>query len=239
MTRWTTADLPTQTGRTVIVTGANSGLGLETSRALAAAGARVIMAVRDLERGRRAAAEVGDAAEVRQLDLSDLSSVRAFAQSWSDPIDVLINNAGVMAVPSRELTRDGFELQFGTNHLGPFALTNLLLPQITDRVVTVSSGGHRMGRSISADLNWERRRYSPWPAYGQSKLANLLFTLELQRRLDADRFAGAGHGRPSRPGRHQSVQPRNQILQRLGRPCHHPGRPVRGDGGAAAAVRGD
>jgi NAD(P)-dependent dehydrogenase (short-subunit alcohol dehydrogenase family) len=218
MTRWTTADLPTQTGRTVIVTGANSGLGLETSRALAAAGARVIMAVRDLERGRRAAAEVGGAAEVVQLDLSDLSSVRAFAQSWSDPINVLINNAGVMAVPSRELTRDGFELQFGTNHLGPFALTNLLLPLVTDRVVTVSSGGHRMGGSDLSDLNWQRRRYSPWRAYGQTKLANLLFTLELQRRLDADRSpvrAMAAH-----PGLAATnlFQPRNQILQRLGRP---------------------
>jgi NAD(P)-dependent dehydrogenase (short-subunit alcohol dehydrogenase family) len=218
MTRWTTADLPDQSGRTVVVTGANSGLGLETSRALAAAGARVIMAVRDVERGRRAAAEVGGEAEVVRLDLSDLASVRELAAGWSEPIDVLINNAGVMAVPDRQLSRDGFELQFGTNHLGPFALTNLLLPQITDRVVTVSSGGHRMGGLDLADLNWQRRRYSPWRAYGQTKLANLLFTLELQRRLDADHStvrAVAAH-----PGLSATnlFRPRNRVTERLGRP---------------------
>ncbi len=196
MINWTADSIPTQAGRTVIVTGANSGLGLETSKALAAAGARVVMAVRDTERGRRAAAEVGSTAEVRELDLSDLASVREFVTRWSDPIAILINNAGVMAVPTREQTRDGFELQFATNHLGPFALTNLLLPQITDRVVTVSSGGHRMGGLDLDDLNWERRRYTKWRAYGQTKLANLLFTLELQRRLDSEhspRRAVAAH----------------------------------------------
>ena len=196
MTNWTADSIGPQTGRTVIVTGANSGLGLETSKALAGAGARVVMAVRDTDRGRQAAAQVGSTAEVRELDLSDLASVKEFASRWSDPIDVLINNAGVMAVPDRELSRDGFELQFATNHLGPFALTNLLLPQITDRVVTVSSGGHRMGGLDLDDLNWERRRYRKWRAYGQSKLANLLFTLELQRRLDGEhspRRAVAAH----------------------------------------------
>ena len=186
MSNWTAADIPAQGGRTVIVTGANSGLGLETAKALAAVGARVIMAVRDPERGREAAASYEGTTEVRRLDLSDLSSVREFAAGWTDPVDVLINNAGVMAVPDRELTVDGFELQFGTNHLGPFALTNLLLPQIRDRVVTVSSSGHRMRALKLDDLNWQRRRYSKWPAYGQTKLANLLFTLELQRRLNHD-----------------------------------------------------
>ncbi len=186
MSAWTATDIGDQTGRTVIVTGANSGLGFETTKALAARGARVIMAVRDTGRGAQAAAEVSGSVEVRKLDVADLASVRAFASGWTEPVDVLINNAGVMATPQRELTADGFELQFGTNHLGPFALTNLLLPQIIDRVVTISSQGHRMGHIQFDDLNWQRRRYSPWKAYGQTKLANLLFTLELQRRLAAD-----------------------------------------------------
>ena len=121
--------------------------------------------------------------EVRRLDLADLASVRDFAGEWDGPLDVLVNNAGVMALPERR-TADGFEMQFGTNHLGPFALTNLLLPQITGRVVTVSSFAHRYGTIDFDDLNAERR-YGRWSAYCQSKLANLLFTLELQRRLDA------------------------------------------------------
>jgi NAD(P)-dependent dehydrogenase (short-subunit alcohol dehydrogenase family) len=119
---------------------------------------------------------------VRRLDLADLGSVRAFAEGWEGPLDVLVNNAGVMAPPESR-TKDGFELQIGTNHLGHFALTNLLLPQVTDRVVTVSSGAHRFGAIRFDDLNWDRGRYDRWRAYGQSKLANLLFTLELQRRL--------------------------------------------------------
>jgi NAD(P)-dependent dehydrogenase (short-subunit alcohol dehydrogenase family) len=119
---------------------------------------------------------------VRELDLADLDSVRAFAEAWDRDLDVLVNNAGVMAVP-RARTRDGFEMQIGTNHLGHFALTNLLLPRITDRVVTVSSPAHRFGAIRLDDLNWEHGDYQRWPAYGQSKLANLLFTLELQRRL--------------------------------------------------------
>lgn len=171
-----------QAGRTVIVTGANSGLGRETTKALAARGARVVMAVRDQERGAEAAATIPGATEVRGLDLADLSSVRDFAEQWSEPVDVLINNAGVMNVPQGR-TQDGFETQFGTNHLGHFALTLLLLPQITDRVVTVSSGLHRRGKIQLDDLNWHTRPYRGWPAYGQSKLANLLFSLELQRRL--------------------------------------------------------
>lgn len=171
-------------GRTVVVTGANSGLGLVTSRELAQVGARVVLAVRDTERGAATAREIGGATEVRKLDLADLGSIRAFAEQWSEPIDVLINNAGIMMVPEGR-TADGFERQFGTNHLGHFALTNLLLPHLTDRVVTVSSQAHRRGRIDLADLNWKTRPYSPSGAYGQSKLANLLFTLELQRRLTA------------------------------------------------------
>ncbi|HEY5874921.1 MAG TPA: oxidoreductase, partial [Ilumatobacteraceae bacterium] len=181
---WTAAELPDLGGRTVVVTGANSGIGLITARELARVSAHVVLAVRDRERGRMAAASITGSTEVRHLDLADLASVRAFAHEWKGDVDVLINNAGVMAIPERR-SADGFEMQFATNHLGHFALTNLLLPYITDRVVTVSSNAHRMGRIVIDDLNWERRRYRAWAAYGQSKLANLLFTLELTRRLTA------------------------------------------------------
>jgi NAD(P)-dependent dehydrogenase (short-subunit alcohol dehydrogenase family) len=176
--------LPDQSGRTVIITGANSGIGRAAARALAGAGAHVVLAVRDTDKGQAAAATMPGSTEVRRLDLADLASIREFAAGWAADVDLLINNAGVM-VPPFSRTADGFELQFGTNHLGHFALTNLLLPDITDRVVTVSSTGHRMGRIDFDDLNWERRPYKAWRAYGQSKLANLLFTAELQRRLDA------------------------------------------------------
>jgi NAD(P)-dependent dehydrogenase (short-subunit alcohol dehydrogenase family) len=182
--RWTAADLPDLSGRTAVVTGANSGIGLVTARELARVGAHVVLAVRDPQRGRAAAASISGSTEVRRLDLADLASVRSFAEAWDGELDVLINNAGVMAIP-RQRSVDGFEMQFATNHLGHFALTNLLLPRVTGRVVTVSSSAHRMGRIVLDDLNWERRRYHPWAAYGQSKLANLLFTLELQRRLGA------------------------------------------------------
>ncbi|MGV9296127.1 oxidoreductase [Amycolatopsis sp. NPDC003676] len=171
-----------QTGRTAVITGANSGLGRATAAALAAKGARVVLAVRNLRSGREAASELPGDVEVRQLDLADLASVRAFAAEFAEPIDLLINNAGIM-IPPLSRTADGFESQFGTNHLGHFALTNLLLPRIRGRVVTVSSNGHRVGSIDFADLNWERRRYRAVAAYGQSKLANLLFTAELQRRL--------------------------------------------------------
>ncbi|MEU7061061.1 oxidoreductase [Streptomyces sp. NPDC046197] len=181
--RWSAADLPDLAGRTAVVTGANSGIGFAAADALARAGAHVVFAVRDLERGRAAAGRVPGSTEVRRLDLADLASVRDFADTWTDPLDVLINNAGVMMLP-RQQTKDGFEMQFGTNHLGHFALTNLLLPHITDRVVTVSSGAHRWGDNVIHfdDLNLTAR-YTPQRAYAQSKLANLLFTLELQRRL--------------------------------------------------------
>jgi NAD(P)-dependent dehydrogenase (short-subunit alcohol dehydrogenase family) len=180
--KWTADDLPRQDGRTFVVTGANSGIGLAAARELARAGGRVVLAVRDPARGEQAAATIAGDAEVRRLDLADLASVHAYADAWDAPIDVLVNNAGVMATPEQR-TKDGFELQIGTNHLGHFALTNLLLPHVTDRVVTVASGAHRAGSIRFDDLNWERGRYQRWLAYGQSKLANLLFTLELQRRL--------------------------------------------------------
>ena len=183
MTNWTAADLPSFAGRAVIITGANSGLGAVTAHELADKGAKVIMAVRDTSKGEAAARQMTGDVEVRQLDLQDLSSVRQFADGV-DKADILINNAGIMAAPYA-LTVDGFESQIGTNHLGHFALTNLLLPKLTDRVVTVSSMAHWPGRINFEDLNWKNRRYSPWLAYSQSKLANLLFTGELQRRLDS------------------------------------------------------
>jgi NAD(P)-dependent dehydrogenase (short-subunit alcohol dehydrogenase family) len=182
MSNWTAADLPSFAGRTVIVTGANSGLGEVTARELAGRGATIIMAVRNTAKGEKAAANIRGLVEVRALDLQDLSSVRQFADGV-DGADILINNAGIMAAPY-SLTNDGFESQIGTNHLGHFALTNLLLPKLSDRVVTVSSMAHWPGRIDLADLNYQNRRYSPWLAYSQSKLANLLFTSELQRRLE-------------------------------------------------------
>jgi NAD(P)-dependent dehydrogenase (short-subunit alcohol dehydrogenase family) len=184
MTRWTAADIPDQHGRTVIITGANSGLGAEATRVLAKAGAKVIMACRDLDKAQAVADAIDGDTEVRRLDLADMASVRAFAAGLGGDVDVLINNAGVMAVP-QGTTADGFERHIGTNHLGPFALTGLLINHVHDRVVTVSSGLHRLGRIRDADLNWEHRRYQRWLAYAQSKLANLLFAYELQRRLSA------------------------------------------------------
>ncbi|OBJ58721.1 SDR family NAD(P)-dependent oxidoreductase [Mycobacterium asiaticum] len=194
MTKWTTADIPEQTSRTVVITGANTGLGFETAAALAARRARVVLAVRNLEKGKEAAARIAAATPgadvaLQELDLTSLDSVRAAAaqlRSDYDHIDVLINNAGVMYTP-KSTTKDGFELQFGTNHLGHFAFTGLLLDRLLpvpgSRVVTVSSIGHRIRAAIHFDdLQWERR-YSRVAAYGQAKLANLLFTYELQRRL--------------------------------------------------------
>ncbi len=183
MPKWTAADVPRQDGRTIVVTGANSGIGLEAARELARAGARVVMAVRTPEKGHAAAAGLSGDVEVRELDLASLASVRSFAADLAGPVDVLINNAGVMALPHRT-TADGFEMQFGTNHLGHFALTGLLLGRLRDRVVTLSSGAHRIGRIDFDDLQHEKS-YRRWEAYGQSKLANLLFTYELQRRLIA------------------------------------------------------
>ena len=174
-------------GHTVVVTGATSGVGEATARALGAAGATVLLTGRNTDRGRRIADAIGSGAEMHRVDLADLSSIRAFADTIGDrKIDVLVNNAGVMAVPLRRTT-DGFEMQMGTNHFGHFALTGLLLPRITGRIVTVSSAAHLLGRIDLDDPNWERRPYNRAAAYAQSKLANLLFSLELERRLAAAR----------------------------------------------------
>jgi len=193
--KWTAAQIPDQHGRIAVVTGANSGIGLVAARELARTGARVVLACRDTEKGAAAqreitAAALGAEVEVAALDLASLASVRGFAQWFErehEGLDLLINNAGVMA-PPRRVTADGFELQFGTNHLGHFALTGLLLGRMVGRddarVVTVSSGAHRMGRINFDDLQGERG-YGRWRAYGQSKLANLLFAFELERRLRA------------------------------------------------------
>ncbi|GAA0313439.1 oxidoreductase [Kineococcus aurantiacus] len=181
---YTAALVPDLTSRTAIVTGGGGGIGAATAEVLAARGARVVLAVRDTDKGARAARAMGGRVEVRPLDLASLDSVRAFAARWDEPVDLLVNNAGT-SVRERRLTADGFELQFGTNHLGPFALTNLLLRHVTGRVVSVSSQAERMGRLDFDDLNSERRPYRESRAYAASKLANLLFTAELQRRLTA------------------------------------------------------
>jgi NAD(P)-dependent dehydrogenase (short-subunit alcohol dehydrogenase family) len=192
---WTAQDIPDQAGRRVVVTGANSGIGFEAARELAAHGARVIVACRDLTKGAEAAARMTGDVELRRLDLADLASVREFAAGVDGPLDLLVNNAGVMA-PPRRTTADGFELQIGTNHLGHFALTGLLLGNLLagdePRVVTVSSGAHRIGRIDFDDLQSERR-YFRWGAYGQSKLANLLFAFELQRRAGLSLLSVAAH----------------------------------------------
>ncbi|TXH18891.1 MAG: SDR family NAD(P)-dependent oxidoreductase [Mycobacterium sp.] len=206
MTKWTTANIPDQTGRIAVVTGANTGLGIETAKALAAKGARVVLAVRNLEKGKAAVEWISRAVpaadlELQRLDLGALASVREAAdeiKAKHDSIDLLINNAGVM-YPPKQTTADGFELQFGTNHLGHFALTGRLIDRLlaadAPRVVTVSSMAHRIGRMNWDDLNSENG-YSRWPAYGQSKLANLLFTQELARRAEAagtNLIAAASH----------------------------------------------
>jgi NAD(P)-dependent dehydrogenase (short-subunit alcohol dehydrogenase family) len=179
---WTATDLPNLSGKSIVVTGATSGLGEATSRALAAAGADLVLAVRNVSKGDAVAASIPGNTTVRELDLGSLASIRAFAQSWTEPVDVLINNAGIMGVPEGR-TPDDFELQIGTNHFGHFSLTNLLLPHIRGRVVTVTSNLHRGAKLDIDDLNWTRRKYNGSQAYKDSKLANLLFARELQRRL--------------------------------------------------------
>lgn len=187
MSGWTSAELTDQSGKTVIVTGANSGLGEVTASELARAGARVILACRNTEAGEKAAAGMTGDVEVRSLDLADLDSVRAFAAATSGPVDILINNAGVMATPQRT-TAQGFELQFGTNHLGHFALTGLLLDRLKEskapRVTVLSSSAHRIGTINFDDLQSEQE-YHRWKAYGQSKLANLMYAYEFARRARA------------------------------------------------------
>ena len=191
--KWNTKDIPDQNGRIAVITGANTGLGFETAKALAARGASVVLAVRDVDKGKDAATRIaahspGADVTIQSLDLSSLDSVRTAADELraSHGIDLLINNAGVMYTP-RSTTADGFELQFGTNHLGHFAFTGLLLDRLLavagSRIVTVSSVGHRIRARINFDDLQSERRYSRIAAYGQSKLANLMFTYELQRRL--------------------------------------------------------
>jgi len=184
MTKWTAAELPDLAGRTAVVTGASSGIGLITARELARAGARVVLAVRDTGKGTRVARDMAGDTQVRQLDVSSLDSVRAFAEAWTGDIDILVNNAGIMQVPLA-YTADGFESQAATNYFGPFTLTNLLLPHFTDRVVTVSSQLHRRGHVHTDDLNWKTRKYNATAAYCDSKLAVTLFAIELDRRLTA------------------------------------------------------
>jgi NAD(P)-dependent dehydrogenase (short-subunit alcohol dehydrogenase family) len=194
--RWTFDDIPDQTGRTAIVTGANTGIGLETARMLALKGAEVVLACRDFGKGAAAAERIRaekptGKVSVEKLDLSDLDSVAAFASSFAAAhgrLDLLINNAGVM-VPPLGRTKQGFELQLGTNHIGHVALTERLLPLLErtpgSRVVVVSSTAQSFGHIDFDDLNWEHRSYKAWRAYGQSKLANMMFALELARRLEA------------------------------------------------------
>src|ERR1700688_291287 len=195
---WTADDMPDLSGKTIVVTGGNSGIGYEAALAFARKRAEVILACRDLGKARTAAAQITSSAtgakvDVMELDLSNLASVRGFSDAYHlqhRALHVLCNNAGVMAIPYRQTT-DGFEMQFGTNHLGHFALTGLLLDRLLAadgaRVVTVSSGAHKMGQIHFDDLQLEHS-YGKWRAYGQSKLANLLFAYELQRRIEA-----AGH----------------------------------------------
>jgi NAD(P)-dependent dehydrogenase (short-subunit alcohol dehydrogenase family) len=205
MTSWRARDIPDLTGRRAIVTGANSGLGFQTALELARHGAAVLMTSRRRDAGDDAVRRVRDAAPNAKvscglLDLADLGSVRQFADANSAPIDILVNNAGVMAIP-RRLTADGFEMQLGTNHLGHFALTGLLLPDLLARpgarVVTVSSSMHRAGAMNFDDLMGEQS-YRPWQAYSQSKLANLLFMRELDRRVRKAGFDLVSVGRASR-----------------------------------------
>ena len=196
--KWTTKDMPDQSGRQAIVTGANTGIGFETAKALAASGAEVTLACRSERKGQDAVARILEEhptakVSLGSLDLSDLSSVRTFAVEYRvdhQHLDLLINNAGVM-IPPESKTKQGFELQFGVNHLAHFALTGLLLDLLRAtpgaRVVTVSSAAHRMGKLDFDDFNFFERGYKPWEAYGQSKLANLLFAFQLQRRFETER----------------------------------------------------
>jgi NAD(P)-dependent dehydrogenase (short-subunit alcohol dehydrogenase family) len=231
MSKWTTVDIPDQTGRVAVVTGANTGLGYETAAALAAKGAHVVLAVRNLDKGKDAAARIaqttpGAKVDLQELDLTSLDSVRAAAEqlkSDHDAIDLLINNAGVMFTP-KSTTKDGFELQFGTNHLGHFAFTGLLLDRMLatpgSRVVTVSSVGHRFARQgIRFDDLQSDRDYSRVGAYGQAKLANLLFTYELQRRLAGTQtIATAAHPGGSRTELTRNLPPLVGAVTRLVEP---------------------
>lgn len=182
MAKWTAADLPDMTGRTVLITGAASGIGLIAAREFGRVGAHVVLGVRSTEKGRRAIAGMPGDFDVRRLDVADLGCVREFAQAWTGPLDVLINNAGVMDIPAAR-TVDGLDVQTATNYTGPFVLTNLLLPHLTDRIVSVTSQLHRQSKLDVQDFDWRSRNYHRMNAYRDSKLALVLFSLELQRRL--------------------------------------------------------
>jgi NAD(P)-dependent dehydrogenase (short-subunit alcohol dehydrogenase family) len=246
---WTQDDIPDQSGRTVVVTGASSGLGLEAALALARKGGRVIGTSRSEERGRAALSQIRDAlpgatVEFEQLDVADLASVRAFAGrvlAEAGPIDVLLNNAGVMAVPERRTTVDGFELHFGTNHLGPFALTGLLLPALLARpgarVVMVTSNIYTRGKIAFDDLQ-AKKKYRIWDAYGQSKLANVLFTHELNRRArdrNLDLVSVAAHPGIAKTnlqyagpalGKRSVASAMSRLLRRFGQPAEQGALPL-------------
>jgi len=239
--KWTSEDVPGQQGRLAVITGANTGLGLETAQVLAARGASVVLAVRDLEKGKQAAARIAGTAPganvmVQHLDLTSLGSIRAAAgelRARHPRIDLLVNNAGVMFTP-KQATRDGFELQFGTNHLGHFALTGLLLEQMLpvpgSRVVTVSSLAHRIRGRINFDDLQAERSYRRVAAYSQSKLANLMFTYELQRRLSGagTTIAVAAHpGLASTELTRYNARDRRVLLRAADEPERGDGRPAR------------
>ena len=251
--RWIEQNISSQTGKTALITGANSGLGFEAAKVLAGKGAAVTLAVRDTAKGEVAAAAIraavpGAELAVAALDLASLASIRTFADAFAGThgrLDMLINNAGVMAIP-RRTTADGFEMQFGTNHLGHFALTGLLLPRLLTtpaaRIVTVSSGAHMFGKINFDDLQGERS-YSKWGAYGQSKLANLLFAYELQRKLASCGQRRDQRGRASRLCVHQPAKCRAGDGRLADRQANHVGRKSRpgaerGDGRAARGVCG-
>jgi NAD(P)-dependent dehydrogenase (short-subunit alcohol dehydrogenase family) len=210
---WTEKDLPDLSGRTAVVTGANSGIGFHTARHLAGHGARVVLACRNTDAARAAAAKISGATEVAELDLASLESVRRFADSVDDPVDLLVNNAGVMTPPRYRETADGFELQYATNHLGHVALTARLLPRLlaapAPRVVAVSSVAHHAGDDSVLEANPEAT-YKPNPAYGNTKLANLLFARELQRR------AAAAGSRLTATAAHPGVAATNLVASRDG-----------------------
>lgn len=235
---WTAADIGDQAGRTAVITGASSGVGFETARLLAEHGAGVVLACRNLGKAREAAARIGAGAEIVHLDLTSLASIRVVARELPPTIDLLVNNAGVMRAPYTR-TADGFELHLGTNHLGHFALTGLLLDRMLatpgSRIVTVSSPAHREGRIDFDDLQLERK-YRRGAAYARSKLANLLFTYELQRRLEAagaETIALAAHpgGARTELNRHLPLPFRGRSW-RLARPITH-----RADIGALSILR--
>ncbi|WP_144144017.1 SDR family oxidoreductase [Paraburkholderia sp. BCC1884] len=232
MANWTTADIPRQTGRLAVITGATGGLGLETALALAGAGADIVLTGRNAQKGQAALETIRaqyPAASIRytHLDLASLASVRGFADQFASEhatLDLLINNAGVMMPPKRQATEDGFELQFGTNYLGHFALTEHLLPLLTaaraPRVVNLSSLAHKTGAAIHFDdLQWQRS-YKPWPSYAQSKLAMLMFAIELQRRSDANGWgllSNAAHPGYARTGLIANGPGADSLMQTLSR----------------------